>query len=136
MIRRWRQLAAAERRTLVSAALLTTLFRVALLVLPWRVVARFVRPRVRLSRDAAAAERVRWAFAVCDRRLPWASCLPQSLAAHVLLARAGLPSEVRIGTWREADGSVHFHASVESDGFAIYGVREMTTLATIGVRGA
>lgn len=131
-LRRWRQLDAAAKRTLIAAAALSLLMRIALAFMSWKAVQRLSARRVAADRDDAALPRIVWAVEVSERRLPWLTCFSQSLAARWLLAGAGMASDVQLGAYREAGGAMHFHASVVCAGREIYGAREMTSLAVVG----
>jgi len=48
--------------------------------------------------------------------VPDATCLTQSVAAQVLLARAGINSTLCFGARRSASGAFEAHAWVECDG--------------------
>jgi hypothetical protein len=113
-----------DLRLLSAAALTTAIVRVGLWVLPFRVVrnsvARFAQP----ARDACAnqqpLERVVWAVNVASRVVPHATCLTQSLAAQILLARDGYPADLHLGVAR---AGAHFeaHAWVECNGRVVIG---------------
>lgn len=86
--------------------------RVDRLFSPWH---RTAGPRdMPPGRDAAV--RSAWATKAAARRHLWQMrCLPQSLCLRWLLARRGLPAELRLGVVREEHGLVA-HAWVELDG--------------------
>jgi hypothetical protein len=106
--------------------------RIALLVLRWSTIRLLVSRRVSPRREEAAPARVAWALRVCERWLPWVTCLSQALAAQWLLALSGHAAEVQIGAYRDEDGVMRFHAAVLCGEQAIYGEREMATLLRLG----
>lgn len=116
-----------ERHLLVNAAFLLALIRAGLAVLT------FDDLRARIDRaakptegptppDEVTVERVVWAVTVAARYLPLSlACLPQALAAHVLLGRRGHPSEIRFGVAKDPAGSLEAHAWVECEGRVVIG---------------
>ncbi len=138
---------------LLAAAATSSLYRLLLLVLPWR---RFVttedggesrlnvpteqlerrdtttevRTGTKVHRDEDTVDLVSWAVHACERRLPWTTCLSNSLAARWLLRRCGFSAAINLGTYQEGS-EVCFHAQVESGGREVYGGRAMTLLASI-----
>jgi hypothetical protein len=57
------------------------------------------------------AEAIGWAVQGAAVRTPWLSaCLVQSLAAHVMLRRRGLPSVVYLGVAKDAAGNFIAHS--------------------------
>lgn len=49
--------------------------------------------------------------------LPWeCTCLPRALVTSHLLARMGIPCELRLGVAKKADGTPEAHAWVEHEG--------------------
>ncbi len=120
-----------ERSLLLKAAVLIAVIRVGLSTL------RFERLRLLLARLAvpgpaghpahpadASVESVIWAVEAVGRHLPAiGTCLTQALAAHVLLARRGFPSNLRIGVARTANGTFEAHAWLERDGTILIGGR-------------
>jgi hypothetical protein len=109
--------------------------RWALATLPFKTVMRLQRRarRVAPPRSPApheTADRVARAVAAASRRVPGARCLAQALAGQILLARRGVPAEVRLGVARDGTdgpdetrgrGRVHAHAWLESEGRVVLG---------------
>src|ERR1700722_20074268 len=94
LFKRYRELSEAERGLFFTALLLMTGLRIALLTLPFRVVRRLVdhlrQPAVsRNDLDSGTIPQIVWAVQAASRRIPGASCLPQSMATQVLLGRRG-----------------------------------------------
>lgn len=157
-LRRWRERDSGRRILLVRAAALVLGFRVALRVFPFSRVMELARgledgageegegrgliPRLLLGRsgpDAVPAPEtmgrdVEAAARMLASRRP---CLPQALACHVLLRRAGHPATLYIGVRRPGDGvrrphdeepadrsragPLDAHAWVESEGRVVAG---------------
>lgn len=125
---RFRRLAAlppSERRLLLTSAWWVAGVRLALSTVPTQMLLRGVEwvvhryaPR---GPRRVEADRIRWGVEVVSRRIPAATCLTQALAARVLLARHGYPSELRIGVARDPGGRVRAHAWVECEGRIVVG---------------
>lgn len=111
-----------ERRLLAEAVALVPVVHQLQQRLPfvrWRKLLE--RPAPGTPRDAAPRE-VAWAVKVAADYLPGEyKCLPRAYAAHVLLARHGHGSEVRVGVARDAQGKVEAHAWVVCDGQTVIG---------------
>jgi len=120
-LRRLATLPTADRRLLLAAAALLPLVRLALLVLPFRLVTRGLRSMPRLAATAHRPERIGWAVGVAARYLPGGpQCLAQALTTQALLVRYGHPARLRIGVARGTAQRFHAHAWVESrDGLPI-----------------
>lgn len=122
-IRRLAGLPAAERRLLLTAALVHAALRLALVLLPFVTVQRLcgcvatARPR---GLQAPAA-RIVWAVETSARHAGRGSCLTQALAAHVLLTRHGHPARLRIGVALDTRQKLSAHAWVESEGVVLVG---------------
>jgi hypothetical protein len=101
--------------------------RVALWVLPSRLLLRHVARRVRRAPAPADAsplvKRIGWAVRAASRRVPYASCLTQALSVQLLLARHGFSSELKIGVLRDSVTGFAAHAWVLVDGQVIVGGR-------------
>jgi hypothetical protein len=112
-----------ERAALGRALVVVPLVRLALLLLPFRVVHRAVCGRPRPASPAPALmpiEPAVWAVRAVAGRVPGASCLTQALAAALLLRRYGHEATLRVGVAR-VDGGLRAHAWVESGGRTVIG---------------
>ena len=109
--RRLRKLRATSRRDralLASAAFALSVSRVAVTLLPFRVIARTlglrpvgVSPRTDIP-CPDAARRVGWAIHTAAANLPWGStCLVQALAGSMLLRRSGIESTLSFGVAKD-----------------------------------
>ena len=104
----------ADRRLLLRAVFWLALARLVLAVVPFR------RLSARLAAesdfpctepDSERASRIGRAVVTAARHVPWrADCLPQSLAARMLLRRHGLPSTLHIGVTRGDGQKLSGHA--------------------------
>ena len=130
LLRKLRSLPAADRRLLVRAAAAVAGFRLALWLLPFRIVAR-IRPSPGPGAPGPgdpAPERIAGYVRAAGRRVPRASCLTRALAARWLLERAGHAPTLHFGWRKEADGSFHAHAWLESGARVLLGGEEDLTL--------
>ncbi|HEY0606522.1 MAG TPA: lasso peptide biosynthesis B2 protein [Herpetosiphonaceae bacterium] len=119
-LRKWLKLSPGERWLLLRAWLLLGAIRVALWLLPFRVVHRLLaRPQGASPRFSI--EQIGWAVAIAGVYLPRATCLPQALAAQVLLRRNGHAADLKIGVARDERGRLEAHAWVESAGRIVIG---------------
>ena len=122
VIDRFFHLPAADRALVVRAVFWLGAARLALWVLPFKTARRFLAGPERSSTTTGlTTEGVAWALALAQRVVPRASCLPQALAAEALLARAGLPAELRVGVVKTGRGRLEAHAWVESGGRIVVG---------------
>jgi hypothetical protein len=125
------RLSPADQRLLVTAALLLAAIRLGLILLPYRklrgLVDRLARvsPRRHLA-PPASPERIALAVTRASRAVPGATCLPQALAAKVLLERRGHPARVRVGIGRAEGAPLLAHAWVESEGRIVLGGGDLT----------
>lgn len=116
LIRRFLDRPARDRRALVEASALLALARAALLVVPFRRLARWMGDPdagepVGRPAGQADADLVRRVIATAARRVPWDShCFAQSLAATAMLRRRGLCSVTSLGVARDDDGRLRAHA--------------------------
>jgi hypothetical protein len=116
-----------DRRSLLWRVLpLVFLLRVAVTVLPIRMVLRAVN-RYAAPRDSGYGTGMRpddiaWAVNVVGgRMLRHNPCLPQSLAGLLLFRRSGHPASLHIGVVKEAPGALKAHAWLESEGQVVVG---------------
>lgn len=113
----------AERWLLVEAAIVVPIVRLALTILPFRLVHRGIAATpvaVRRS-ESQTPERIARMVAAVAARVPRASCLTQALAATLLLARHGYPATLRVGVAKNEDGTLRAHAWLESGGRTLLG---------------
>lgn len=124
MLHRWRRLTPPRRAALRWALAAVTVVRLCLRFFPLRVWERLAG-RLGSSRTSApgahTAQDVVWAVGRASRVVPRATCLTQALAAHILLARSGHRSRLKIGVARTSGRGLRAHAWLESDGAVLLG---------------
>lgn len=103
----FRRLSAADRGLLAEAAVLLTAARLAIAVVPFSSLARRLgrhmgeTPPTQSPDAIQLSRRVRRAVSVAARNLPWeAVCLPQAIAAKLMLRRRGVSSTLYLGVQR------------------------------------
>ncbi len=127
--RRVLSLPSVKRRLLTEAAMALAVTRLALGILPFRVVMRTYGLKVKADKPATAsrdfeAPIVGWAVARAAGRMPFrAVCLQQALAASLMLQRRGLAVEVHFGVTKAMDGTLLAHAWCCSAGATVVGTQ-------------
>jgi hypothetical protein len=126
LLRKLFRLDGTSRRLLAEAAFVVPAVRVALSLLPFRLVHRGIAEATRrLHRPTADATRtpecITWAVTAVAVRVPRATCLTQALAATLMLVRHGHSATLRVGVAKNDDGSLRAHAWLESGGRTILG---------------
>jgi hypothetical protein len=126
LLRKLTALDAADRRLLAESLFVVPMTRLALWLLPFRLVHRGLavatrRSLLRPRPQPRSPERITWAVQAVAARVPRASCLTQALAATLLLARHGQSATLRVGVAKNDDGTLRAHAWLESHGRAILG---------------
>lgn len=126
-IRRFHELSWRNRLLLAEAWFWLAAASVAIAVLPFRVLVRLAAwPRTSGATEpnlrASAVWRVRWAIRACARRAAWrAVCFQQGLAAHWMLRRRGVASELHYGVAPDAEAGLAAHVWVRSGGRDVVG---------------
>src|SRR5262249_3370253 len=135
----------ADRRLLIRCACLLALIRVGLYLISLRRLQAFIARgpgwiRMARSSGCASVERIAWAVRAAARYVPGATCLPQALAAELMLVPNGHPARVRIGMTRTENRVLEGHAWVESDGAVVVGGGDLARYTLVpaldGNRGA
>lgn len=107
-----------DQRILAYALCLVVFARLILWLVPFAMVQR--RLSAHITRRNIPPRHDREYFMKSIERsaklVPGATCLTQSLAARLLLARAGFDATLRFGVRRNATGDFEAHAWVESGG--------------------
>jgi hypothetical protein len=146
--RRLRRLLDAGRgkRALLAEALMWLLLaRLALVAVPFPRLARrlgsFVTPgdsqtlqaRTRCTgSQAQVAAQIGWAVTRAARLAPFkAVCLPQAMAARIMLMRRGVPSVLYFGASRIPGGPIDAHAWLDAAGVKVTGYPQAKNFAAI-----
>jgi hypothetical protein len=115
---------AAEWMLAAEAGGWVVLASLAIAVFPFRRVVALAssrRPRETPASGAEAA-RIAWAVQACARRAPWpALCFQQGLAAHWMLRRRGLRSDLHYGARHGEEGALEAHVWVRSGSADVVG---------------
>jgi len=114
ILQRARRVGSERRSLVVEAVFWTALARIAVFVLPFRWIApRLGTPMAETAPTLTdeQTEQVRlvaWALEVTHRELPrLGGCLPQAIAAKIMLRRRGVPSTLYLGVRRKDDLEAH-----------------------------
>ena len=127
----------ADRILVCEAILVLALARLIVLTVPFRCMAPWLAraPQSR-SCDQTLLLRVRQAVTMAARNVPWnAVCLPQAMAAKVMLARRGCGSSFHLGADFDAQGKLIAHAWLVAGGTVVVGaagIADVTPLARFG----
>ena len=119
----FRSLSWSDRAMVAEAAVLLSGAHLTLRVAPYRRFRRWLTAGPRgAAWDPLVASRVRRAVAMASRNLPFeVVCLPQAMAAKVMLARRSIGSSLVLGAGHDDDHGVSFHAWLESGGTVVTG---------------
>lgn len=128
---------------LVTAFFLVAIIRVCLWVLPFNrlrtMVYRWLKHDKSVRNEAINHELVRkvaWSIKAVSRRIPDATCLPQALAAIVMLSRLRQDARLLIGVALSERGRLEAHAWVECDGRVVVGkVRNLPRFTVLNALG-
>ncbi len=124
---KFRRLSFRDKKGLVQSLFLMLVFWVALRLLPFGTLYRWLSrtelagssPSGREQDEAAGMAR---SIRRANRLLGWRDdCLPQALTALFLMKRHGIGANLRIGVKKGPDGMLHAHAWVEHDGKVVVG---------------
>ena len=144
-LQRFLWLAPTDRGMFLVAVILLTAVKLGLRLFPFRRLQRVLgmisRSSARMEDfDDAPVARVVWAIDAASRRVPWtATCLTLALAAQVMLARVGRPTELAIGVAKGGDGRLLAHAWLQNGKRIILGddaaLRDLTPMSLAENRG-
>jgi hypothetical protein len=111
-----------QRRFLLRAAMLVAAFRIALWVAPFRILKRTAERSARPNKSSpTGADRISRDVRAVSRYIPAADCLPQALAALVLLRNHGFDPLLKIGVAADSARRIKAHAWVECEGRIVIG---------------
>jgi hypothetical protein len=128
-LRKLLSLSPTDRWLLLQAGALLAAATLAAAVLPFPRMRRLqdlviaAADRAKSSGQADEAAIIR-AVTRASRCVPGAHCLPRSLAAQVLLAHYGYPTQLWIGATRSPAGELFAHAWLERHGRVVIGAVE------------
>lgn len=133
------RLSGGEKRRFLEAAFWLTIFRAAVLCVPFRVIAGLLgRQRgetaVTFSGPAARGEvlAVARALRVMGRSLPWEStCLVKAAAGKRMLSRRSIPATLYLGVARDDVHQVAAHAWLRSGDVILTGAEERARYTVI-----
>jgi hypothetical protein len=142
---RFTQVGNRRRALLVEAVTWLLLARLSLIFISFQKLARhlgtFVAPadaralraKAENSRDhARLAEEVGWAVTRAARHVPFkAVCLPQAMAARIMLKRRGVESVLHFGARIGPDKPIDAHAWLDAAGVEVTGYPVANTFAEI-----
>lgn len=110
-----------EYPLLLEAAIWLTIARIAILMLPFRRVARYCGqqttevPVVDAPEHKNLLKQISWAVTVISHYLPWEpKCLAQALVAKMMLKRRGISSTLYLGLAKNRDNELRAHAWLRS----------------------
>jgi len=105
------KLSTVDKFLLLHCLFVVALVRVVLSLFSYRVLQPHLSQKVlRVNSDNEMADRIVRAVGSASRLVPRASCLTQALAAQFILARAGFPSQIRVGVAIHDHGKFVAHA--------------------------
>ncbi len=114
---KWRQCSRREKTLLLEALGWLALARLAILLLPFKVIAPYVgHPQQETPADIepareAQAGQVGWAVRAAAAHTPWEStCLVQAIAAQRMLHRRGIPGTLYLGVAKDPDNPARLKA--------------------------
>lgn len=134
--RRFLALPRGQRQLLVLALIVVANVRVALCVLPSRLIVRLMRRLTHVAAGASrsrgpSAERVAWAVSSASRVVPRATCLTQAISGQLLLRHYGHAAKLCLGVARSEPGRFLAHAWLERDGRVLLGGAESVTFTRL-----
>jgi hypothetical protein len=126
-IRKFLQLSLLNQLLLVQTTFILIAVTLGLRVLPWVTIqclllkmsnwdSRFLRTQ------HLSVQHIAWAIRLSSWYVPKATCLPQALAAQLLLIQRGYPADLQIGVARNEDGKLEAHAWVTTESAIVIGV--------------
>lgn len=130
-----------QRGLIAEAMLLTWLARLAVRLIPFSWIVRWIEHKASSHQSAKIPEpaliySLRRAVKTASRNALWKSvCMQQSLAMYSMLSRRGYGSTLRMGAKINPEGKIEAHAWLESNGQVILGedgMAGMTPLARFG----
>ena len=126
-------LSGTDRLLVCEAIVALGLARAVLLLVPFRVLAKWLtRAPETDRRDDALIRRVRRAVTVAAKNVPWSAvCLPQAMAAKAMLARRGHGSALHLGATIEVGGKIGAHAWLTAGDIVVVGAAGMPGMSPL-----
>jgi hypothetical protein len=114
---------ATDRSLVYEAILALALARIIVITMPFRFLVPWLsRSPETSSCDGELLLRVKRAVTMAARNVPWnAVCLPQAMAAKVMLARRGCGSALHLGAGANKHGKLVAHAWLVAGGVIVIG---------------
>jgi len=120
--RAWRNYRMADRLLILEAAAWLGLARFYVVWFPFGWLGRWLRKPASGSDQPQLALRVGRAVLTASRHVPWqAACLPQALAAKLMLALRGQGSALHLGAKIDESGALAAHAWLTCEGKIVTG---------------
>lgn len=120
--RAWRNYRMADRLLILEAAIWLGLTRFYVMWFPFRWLGPWLRKPAAGSDQPQVALRVGRAVLTASRHVPWqAACLPQALAAKLMLALRGQGSALHLGARLDEGGALAAHAWLTCEGKIVTG---------------
>jgi hypothetical protein len=117
---------------LIQALFLVAVIRIALCLVPFRLLLRWTLRLPRHGRPANSADSLARAVSAVARFVPRASCLTQALAARVLLSQSGHDCRLEIGVRKDPRKRLEAHAWVVCGDRVVIGDEEAKGFRLIG----
>lgn len=144
-LRRFAQVGGRRRALVIEAVIFLWLARLALRLVPFARLARWLGTPVApdAARAAAAdtpasldhagmARDIGWAVTRAARHVPFpAVCLPQAIAARVMLEWRGIPSVLHFGAAKAANRTLDAHAWLNAAGVEVTGYSQAKNFTAI-----
>ena len=133
LLRRFGQIGPRRRALVAEAVVVLLAARLALVLIPFprlaRRLGRFMTPdearrlaATPLPQHARLAADIGWAVTRAARYVPFrAVCLPQAMAARIMLARRGVASTMHFGAARGREKLLDAHAWLDAAGVEVTG---------------
>lgn len=122
-LRAFARMGGPERRLVCEAVLLLGVARLAVLGVPFRRLAPWLERAPECGAvDPTLLAAVRRAVTTAARHVPWeAACLPQAIAAKLMLARRGCGSSLHLGASFDRERGIVAHAWLVVAGTVVVG---------------
>ena len=121
MVGRFLGLPTHDKTLVMTAAFHVLSVRVALWLLPYRVVRKWLTQRKAIHSNNLGCAQIAWAVSTVSRYVPGATCLTQALAAEWMLRCHGYNPYFHIGVTKNQSRALEAHAWIEVEGKVILG---------------